>query len=135
MVGQLAGRASQGEPLCPSNWHQFPRRGCGVNSLPPLPLLRPSQRTEKPDACEHQVTGREQFASLAHRCRGAHKMQGQVGRQGAAMTQAIPDSLELRGQTLSSIPVGVKPRKQQEGWWGRGTEREGSQLSPLGYNG
>ena len=64
------------------------------------------------------MTSRDGCLTSAHRCKSTHEVQGQVGQQGAAMTQASHASLELVGKTV--IQVGVKTQGATGwGWGGR----------------
>lgn len=86
----------------------LPGRGCGASG-DCSPSHLPSQRDRQKPEARHQVTGRKVCLSFAHRCKGTHKMQGQVGHQGP-MTQATPASLEL-----VLIQVGVKNQEATVG--------------------
>lgn len=104
------------------SWRQHPRKRLRAKTAcSPHHLPQPSLRDrEKPNA-RHQMTSRDGCLTSAHRCKSTHEVQGQVGQQGAAMTQASHASLELVGKTV--IQVGVKTQGAT-GWRGGGRVRE-----------
>ena len=98
-----------------------------ASPLPAATALTKGGRETRP---RHQVTGRETsvwslaLLSSAHTCEGTHETQGEAGHQGAAMTQAIPASLELVGERRHSHPSGSqKPGSHSVGGRGKGTRQ------------